>query len=156
MGELGHPQGPQINLDRVSHIFTELRKEDTNYVGKARLADTPMGNIAKGLYESGAKLGISSRGMGTLTHDKKSGAMIVGEDFRLATAGDIVANPSAPDAWPDFVTEGKDWLFDSLTNEWVEKEYKRQKFIIESRPRLTNEEKLQLFEDFILCLSKKH
>ena len=97
-GELGHPEGPGINLDRVSHMITSLRKEGTNYVGRAKILDTPMGQIAKGLLEGGANLGVSSRAMGSLkTNDE--GVQVVQDDFMLSTAADIVADPSAPDAY---------------------------------------------------------
>ena len=95
-GELGHPDGPSINLDRVSHIITELRRDGDNWVGKAKLTETPMGNIARGLIESGGQLGVSSRGLGTL-RENKEGVQVVQDDFHLATAADIVADPSAPD-----------------------------------------------------------
>jgi hypothetical protein len=108
-GELGHPQGPSINLDRVSHIITELKQDGKNYIGKAKLTNTPMGNIAKGLLESGAQLGVSSRGLGSLK-PTKNGIMEVQNDFHLATAGDIVANPSAPDAYVRGIMEDVDWM----------------------------------------------
>ena len=104
-GELGHPNGPQINLDRVSHMVTGLRQEGNNFYGKARIAKTPFGEIARGLMESGARLGVSSRGLGTLQPNKQ-GIMEVQKDFRLAAAADIVADPSAPDAWVNGVMEG--------------------------------------------------
>ncbi len=108
-GELGHPQGPSINLDRVSHIVTELKKDGYNYVGRAKITDTPMGNIAKGIMESGGQLGVSSRGMGTLK--ERNGAMEVQDDFYLATVGDIVADPSAPDAFVNGIMEGVEFWF---------------------------------------------
>lgn len=118
-GELGHPQGPQINLDRVSHIITELKRDGNNYIGKARLTETPMGNLALGLLKSGANLGVSSRGMGTLK-PMKEGIMEVQDDFRLATAADIVADPSAPDAFVKGIMEGVEWIFDPLSGTWKE------------------------------------
>lgn len=108
-GELGHPEGPSINLDRVSHIITELRRDGSNYYGKAKITDTPMGNIAKGIMESGGQLGVSSRGMGTLKEGKNG--MEVQGDFFLATPGDIVADPSAPDAFVNGIMEGVEFWF---------------------------------------------
>jgi hypothetical protein len=110
-GELGHPQGPQINLERVSHMITNLRQEGNNFIGKARITDTPYGNIAKGLMESGAKLGVSSRGLGSLV--EKNGVNEVQKDFRLCTAADIVADPSAPDAYVNGVMEGYEWVYEN-------------------------------------------
>ena len=108
LGELGHPDGPTINLDRVSHLITSLKQEGNNYVGKARLLDTPMGNIAKNLIDEGVKLGVSSRGLGTIR--ERDGVKVVMDDFMLATAADIVADPSAPDAFVDGIMEGKEWI----------------------------------------------
>lgn len=109
MGELGHPDGPQINLDRVSHRIVSLRREGSNFIGKAMITDTPMGNIARGLIESGVQLGVSSRGMGSLK--ERNGVMEVQEDFHLATAGDIVADPSAPSAFVNGIYEGVEWVW---------------------------------------------
>ena len=109
LGELGHPDGPTINLDRVSHLITSLKQEGNNYVGKARLLDTPMGNIAKNLIDEGAKLGVSSRGLGTIR--ERDGVKVVMDDFMLATAADIVADPSAPDAFVNGIMEGKEWIY---------------------------------------------
>ena len=110
LGELGHPEGPTVNLDRVSHKITELKEDGNNFVGKAKLLDTPMGNIAKNLLGEGVKLGVSSRGMGTLK--RENGASVVGEDFMLATAADIVSDPSAPDAFVEGIMEGKEWVWE--------------------------------------------
>ena len=107
LGELGHPDGPSINLDRVSHKITSLRQEGTNFIGRAQILSTPMGNIAKSLLDEGVKLGVSSRGMGSLREDR-NGIKVVGEDFMLATAADIVADPSAPDAFVNGIMEGKE------------------------------------------------
>ncbi len=107
-GELGHPDTPNINLDRVSHRIVDLRKEGKNWVGKARIADTPMGNIARGLMDTGGSLGVSSRGVGSLSEE--DGASVVQPDFVICTAGDIVADPSAPDAYVESVMEGKEWV----------------------------------------------
>jgi len=106
LGELGHPDGPTINLDRVSHKILSLKREDNNFIGKAKLLETPMGKIAKSLLDDGVKLGVSSRGLGSMT--EKNGVNYVGEDFMLATAADIVADPSAPDAFVDGIMEGKE------------------------------------------------
>lgn len=111
LGELGHPDGPTLNLDRVSHKIMSLQKEGTNYVGRAKILGTPMGEIAKNLLDEGIKLGVSSRGMGSLV--KKEGYQIVADDFMLATAADIVADPSAPDAFVDGIMEGKEWVWDN-------------------------------------------
>lgn len=119
-GELGHPQGPQINLDRVSHMFTSLRQEGTDVVGKAKVMDTPMGKIVKNLIDEGANLGISSRGMGSVKKNDK-GIMEVQSDFMLATAGDIVADPSAPGAFVRGIMEGVDWVYD-VASGWREAE----------------------------------
>lgn len=111
LGELGHPDGPTINLDRVSHKIVSLTKEGTNFIGKAKLLETPMGKIAKSLLEDGVKLGVSSRGLGSIV--EKDGINFVGEDFMLATAADIVADPSAPDAFVEGIMEGKEWIWES-------------------------------------------
>lgn len=111
LGELGHPDGPTINLDRVCHKITSLQREGTNFIGKAKLLETPMGKIAKNLLDEGVKLGVSSRGLGSMT--EKDGINYVGEDFMLATAADIVADPSAPDAFVSGIMEGKQWIWES-------------------------------------------
>ncbi len=111
LGELGHPDGPSINLDRVSHKIVSLSEDGTNFVGKAKLLDTPMGKIAKNLLDEGVRLGVSSRGMGSII--KKENCNMVADDFMLATAADIVADPSAPDAFVDGIMEGKEWVWDN-------------------------------------------
>ena len=111
LGELGHPDGPTINLDRVSHKILSLKREGNNFIGKAKLLETPMGKIAKNLLDEGVKLGVSSRGLGSL--NTKDGVNYVGEDFMLATAADIVADPSAPDAFVEGIMEGKEWVWES-------------------------------------------
>ena len=111
MGELGHPDGPTVNLDRVSHKITSLVQEGSNFIGKAKILETPMGRIAGALLNDGVTLGVSSRGMGSL--QEKNGAKYVGEDFMLATAADIVADPSAPDAFVQGIMEGKEWVWDN-------------------------------------------
>ena len=110
LGELGHPEGPTVNLDRVSHLVTSLTEEGTNFKGRARILDTPMGNIAKSLLGEGVKLGVSSRGIGSLKRTSE-GVNIVGDDFMLATAADIVADPSAPEAFVNGIMEGKEWVW---------------------------------------------
>ena len=111
LGELGHPDGPTINLDRVSHNITELYQDGSNFIGKAKILNTPMGKIASGLLGDGVTLGVSSRGMGSLV--QREGVNYVGEDFHLATAADIVADPSAPDAFVQGIMEGKEWVWDN-------------------------------------------
>lgn len=115
-GELGHPQGPTINLDRVSHLFTNLRKEGSNFIGRAKIVDTPNGDIVKSLLKEGANLGVSSRGMGSLK-PRRDGIMEVQNDFKLASAGDIVADPSAPDAFVEGIYEGVEWV--EVGGRWV-------------------------------------
>jgi len=111
LGELGHPDGPSINLDKVSHKIESLKENGTNFIGRAKILDTPNGRIAKSLLDEGVKLGVSSRGMGSLR--KESNCNIVQDDFMLATAADIVADPSAPDAFVDGIMEGKEWVWDN-------------------------------------------
>ena len=110
-GELGHPDGPTVNLERVSHMITSLKPDGKNFIGEAKIMDTPMGKIVKNLMDEGAKLGVSSRGMGSLK--QKGGANVVSDDFYLATAGDIVADPSAPKAFVEGIMEGKEWIWDN-------------------------------------------
>jgi len=154
-GELGHPQGPSINLDRVSHIITELRRDGDNFIGKAKLTDTPMGNIAKGLLKSGANLGVSSRGMGTLT-PSKDGTMMVGPDFRLATAADIVADPSAPDAFVKGIMEGVEWVYDPVKDSWHEEKLDNMKKAMNKMTvNQIEENKLAIFENYISSLMFK-
>lgn len=112
LGELGHPDGPTVNLDRVSHKIVSLTQEGNNFIGKAKILDTPMGRIAKNLIDEGVTLGVSSRGVGSLT-ETRQGYKLVGEDFMLATAADIVADPSAPDAFVQGIMEGKEWVWDN-------------------------------------------
>ena len=154
-GELGHPQNPSINLDRVSHIITELRRDGDNFIGKAKLTDTPMGNIAKGLLKSGANLGVSSRGMGTLT-PSKDGTMVVGNDFRLATAADIVADPSAPDAFVKGIMEGVEWIYDPVKDSWHEERLDSMKKAIHKMSMSQIEEsKIAIFESYLTSLMSK-
>lgn len=145
-GELGHPDGPTINLDRVSHMIKELYKDGDNFIGKAKIMDTPMGKIVKNLMDEGATLGVSSRGMGSLKQSQ--GVNVVQSDFYLSTAADIVADPSAPDAFVDGIMEGKEWIWDNgVLKESTIGEYKK---IIESASSIQLEEvKIRLFSDFI-------
>ena len=146
MGELNHPQGPTVNLDRVSHIIKDLRQEGNDVVGKAKIMDTPMGKIAKNLIDEGAKLGVSSRGMGTLKANK-SGVNEVQKDFMLA-AVDIVADPSAPNAFVEGIMEGKEWVWDNgILREQTIEEYKRT--IEKTSSKYLEETALDLFDDFI-------
>lgn len=116
-GELGHPDGPTINLDRVSHMITDLRQEGSNFIGKAKIMETPMGKVVKSLMDEGATLGVSSRGMGSMKANKQ-GIMEVQNDFMLATAGDIVADPSAPQAFMRGIMEGTQWIYDVASGTW--------------------------------------
>jgi len=153
-GELGHPDGPSINLDRVSHIITELRREGDNFIGKAKISSTPMGKIVEGLLSDGAQLGVSSRGMGTLK-EGKDGVMEVQEDFYLATAADIVADPSAPDAFVNGIMEGVEWVWDqgkavAMRVEEIEREAQEA---VRSK-KLNEQAKLHMFEKFLNEISK--
>ena len=148
LGELGHPDGPTVNLDRVSHKITSLRQEGKNFIGKAQLLETPMGRIAKNLIAEGVTLGVSSRGVGSLKEDH-TGCKVVGEDFMLATAADIVADPSAPDAFVSGIMEGKEWVWDGgiLREQLAAKTEKRINTLVDQN-RL-EEHKLNLFNDFL-------
>ena len=148
LGELGHPEGPTVNLDRVSHKITSLRQEGNNFIGKAQLLETPMGKIAKSLIAEGVTLGVSSRGVGSLREDNK-GCKVVGEDFMLATAADIVADPSAPDAFVSGIMEGKEWVWEGgiLREQLAEKTQKRINTLVDQRK--LEEHKLNLFNDFL-------
>ena len=151
LGELGHPAGPTVNLDRVSHKITSLRQEGNNFIGKAQILSTPMGNIAKSLLGEGVKLGVSSRGVGSLNKCSE-GYSVVGEDFTLATAADIVADPSAPDAFVNGIMEGKEWVWDGgiLRERYAEKTYKRINTLVDQKQ--LDEQKLGLFQDFLANL----
>lgn len=152
-GELGHPDGPTINLDRVSHMITDLRQEGSNFVGKAKVMDTPMGKVVKNLMDEGATLGVSSRGMGSLKPNKQ-GIMEVQNDFMLATAGDIVADPSAPDAFVRGIMEGVDWIYDVAAGSWMAQE-EVDNIVVEakklSRTEL-EEQKFTMFKRFLNTL----
>jgi len=149
LGELGHPDGPTINLDRVSHLITSLKQEGNNYVGKARLLDTPMGNIAKNLVDEGVKLGVSSRGLGSIKEN--NGIKVVCDDFMLATAADIVADPSAPDAFVNGIMEGKEWIYNngSIQEQTVEQIKKR---IDNAALNQMEEVKLSAFNQYLQSL----
>jgi hypothetical protein len=145
LGELGHPDGPTINLDRVSHRITDLHAEGNNFIGKAQILDTPMGNIAKSLLGEGVQLGVSSRGMGSI--EKREDVAVVRDDFMLTTAADIVADPSAPDAFVNGIMEGKEWVWDNgILKEREVAKY--QRYINGSRREL-EERTLKVFEDFL-------
>ena len=148
LGELGHPDGPTVNLDRVSHKIVSLTCEGNNFRGKAQLLDTPMGKIASSLIGEGVCLGVSSRGVGSLKMTNE-GHKIVGEDFMLATAADIVADPSAPDAFVQGIMEGKEWVWDGgiLRERLVESTKRRINTLIDERT--LQEHKIQLFQDFL-------
>lgn len=152
-GELGHPEGPTINLDRVSHMITSLKEDGNNYVGRAKIMNTPMGNIVKNLIEGGAKLGVSSRGMGSLK-EREGGINEVQGDFYLATAADIVADPSAPDAFVQGIMENKEWMF--VNGSWTYQNIDETKKLIESTKRKQLEDvKFKMFESFLKSLSNK-
>ncbi len=145
-GELGHPQGPTINLDRVSHMIKELRQDGNNVMGKAKIMDTPMGNIVKNLMAEGCSLGVSSRGMGSL--QQKNGVNMVQSDFQLATAADIVADPSAPDAFVNGIMENVDWL--QIDDRWVPQYIEEtQKEIRKVSKAQLQEAKVKAFEKFL-------
>ena len=148
LGELGHPEGPTVNLDRVSHKITSLVREGNNFRGKAQLLSTPMGKIAQNLIGEGVTLGVSSRGVGSLKEDVR-GCKVVGEDFMLATAADIVADPSAPDAFVSGIMEGKEWIWEGgiLREQLAEKTQKRINTLVDQRK--LEEHKLNLFNEFL-------
>jgi len=146
-GELGHPDTPSINLDRVSHMIVGLRKEGTNYIGRAKIMETPMGNIARGLLDAGANLGVSSRALGSLKMNNE-GVQIVQDDFMLSTAADIVADPSAPDAYVRGIMESKEWTF--VDGKFVEKDIEEtQKFIRKASSKQLQEAKILAFQNFL-------
>ena len=148
LGELGHPDGPTVNLDRVSHKITSLKQEGNNFIGKAQILNTPMGKIASSLLDEGVMLGVSSRGVGSLREDR-GGVKVVGEDFMLATAADIVADPSAPDAFVQGIMEGKEWVWDGgiLREQLAEKTQRRINTLVDQKT--LEEHKLNLFNDFL-------
>ena len=145
-GELGHPDGPTVNLERVSHMITKLTPDGKNFIGEAKIMDTPYGKIVKGLIDEGAQLGVSSRGMGSII--QRNGANYVKDDFYLATAADIVADPSAPDAFVEGIMESKEWVWEN--GKLVERDieaWKRQ--IREAKQRKLDEIKLNVFESLL-------
>jgi hypothetical protein len=141
-GELGHPDGPTVNLERVSHMITSLKSEGKNFIGEAKIMDTPYGKIVKNLIDEGAQLGVSSRGMGSISNGT------VGRDFYLATAADIVADPSAPDAFVEGIMEGKEWVWDNGVLKSMEVEQYKQKIENTKRAKLA-EVKASIFNDFL-------
>ena len=151
LGELGHPDGPTVNLDRVSHKIVSLRESGSNFVGKAKILGTPMGKIAQSLIDEGVKLGVSSRGIGSLKMTRE-GTNVVGDDFMLATAADIVADPSAPDAFVEGIMDGKDWVWDGgiLREATARKTYKQINTLVTQKQ--LDEKKLDLFNDFLANL----
>ena len=149
LGELGHPDGPTVNLDRVSHRITSLKAEGNNFIGRAQIMNTPMGNIARALLEDGVKLGVSSRGMGSI--DKREDCGVVMDDFMLATAADIVADPSAPDAFVNGIMEGKEWAWDNgILKETEVAKYKR--YMDSATRRNLEERTLNVFNEFLTGL----
>ena len=150
-GELGHPEGPTVNLDRVSHMITSLREDGNNWIGKAKIMDTPMGRIVKELISEGAQLGVSSRGLGSLK--ERNGINEVQGDFMLATAADIVADPSAPDAFVSGIMEGKEWVF--VNGKWTEQDIEETHNIISNTSSKELEEaKMAVFSNFLNKLAK--
>ena len=151
LGELGHPDGPTVNLDRVSHKIVSLKENGTNFIGKAKILSTPMGKIAESLISEGVKLGVSSRGIGSLKQTRE-GVNIVGDDFMLSTAADIVADPSAPDAFVEGIMEGKDWVWDGgiLREAAARKTYKTINTLVTQKQ--LDEQKVKLFNDFLNSL----
>ena len=149
LGELGHPDGPTVNLDRVSHRITSLSSEGNNFIGRAQIMNTPMGNIARSLLEDGVKLGVSSRGMGSI--DKREDCGVVMDDFMLATAADIVADPSAPDAFVNGIMEGKEWAWDNgILKETKVAKY--QRYMDDATRQNLEERTLRVFNDFLTGL----
>ena len=148
LGELGHPDGPTVNLDRVSHKIVSLKENSSNFIGKAKILSTPMGKIAESLIGEGVRLGVSSRGIGSL-RPTREGVNIVGDDFMLATAADIVADPSAPDAFVEGIMEGKEWVWDGgiLREKYAQKTYKQINTLVTQRQ--LDEKKIELFNDFL-------
>lgn len=152
-GELGHPQGPSINLDRVSHMIESIRKDGSNFIGRAKILETPMGNIVRNLIDEGANLGVSSRGMGSIK-ESKTGIMEVQGDFYLATAADIVADPSAPDAFVQGIMEGVEWVWDNGALKQVHLEAIKRDINRASASRSLDEStKLKMFERFLNSIS---
>ena len=151
LGELGHPDGPTVNLDRVSHKIVSLKENGNNFIGKAKILSTPMGKIAESLISEGVKLGVSSRGIGSLKQTRE-GVNVVGDDFMLSTAADIVSDPSAPDAFVEGIMEGKDWVWDGgiLRESQVAKTYKYINTLVDQKQ--LDEKKLDVFNSFLNSL----
>jgi hypothetical protein len=155
-GELGHPNSPGLNADKISHLITELKKDGDNWIGKARVINEGNGKIVRGIIEAGGAVGVSSRGMGSLKENKKLGANIVQDDFRLMVGADIVMNPSGPDCWVTSVYENVDWIYNAATESWqheqiedLSKELKRKS------NRQLQEEKVKLFAHYMKIISGK-
>ena len=147
-GELGHPDGPTVNLERVSHMITKLYPDGKNFIGEAKIMDTPYGKIVKNLIDEGAKLGVSSRGMGSL--EPRKDMHVVKDDFYLATAADIVADPSAPNAFVEGIMEGKEWIWDNgKIREMDIEAYKRELDVKYARSQAREEQAVKIFEDFM-------
>ena len=147
-GELGHPDGPTVNLERVSHMITGLYPDGNNFIGEAKVMDTPYGKIVKNLIDEGAKLGVSSRGMGSL--EPRRDMQVVKDDFYLATAADIVADPSAPNAFVEGIMEGKEWIWDNgIIKEMDIEAYKRQLQVKYAKASARTENRVKVFEDFM-------
>jgi hypothetical protein len=151
LGELGHPDGPTVNLDRVSHKIVSLKESGSNFIGKAKILGTPMGKIASSLIEEGVKLGVSSRGIGSLKPTRE-GVNVVGDDFMLSTAADIVADPSAPDAFVEGIMEGKEWVWDGgvLRERSAAKAYREINTLVTQKQ--LDEKKLDVFNNFLNSL----
>ena len=145
-GELGHPDGPTINLDKVSHMITKLEQDGKNFMGRAKILSTPNGQIVRNLINDGAKLGVSSRGLGSL--ETRGGAQVVKDDFQLATAADIVADPSAPEAFVEGIMEGVEWVYDAASNSW------QSQSVIEEIVRTGNDSAKKLNENSIALFEK--
>ena len=153
-GELGHPSGPTLNLERACIMFKSLRREGNNIVGRAKVLDTPMGNIVKGLINEGANLGISSRGMGSVK-EGKDGVMEVQDDYYLATAGDIVADPSAPEAFVRGIMEGVEWVWDNGVLKAHKLEQYKEEINRGARRKISEETAINLFQQFLSEISKR-
>lgn len=148
-GELGHPDSPSINLDRVSHMIKGLRMEGNNYIGRAKILDTPYGKIVKSLIDEGAQLGVSSRGLGSLV--QKNGVNLVQDDFMLATAADIVADPSAPDAFVEGIMEGAEWVYNASSKSWIMAEQLKSD-IKKMTAKQVADNQARMFESFLSSL----
>ena len=153
-GELGHPAGPAINLDRVSHIIVDLKKDGNNYIGKAKLTETPMGSIVKGIFKSGGIVGVSSRGLGSLKEE--NGIMKVQGDYKIATAADIVHDPLAPHAFVEGIMEGVEWIYDPIRDTWLEQKVEDIKNSIKKMStKQIESQALSIFEEYISSLAVK-